>query len=223
MGSSPEPQNRHIRFGPAPPFGTSLAGYAQEGVRSRMCRRCPALTALPEAAAVPRGSGLNRSGGSFAWPGSSDPTAEHVTTPGVAARPSRPTDPRPLLPQRGGAQRHHVTPRTRPALVTWWHGRCVSQSPGCGSPAAVAAASGRGGDPGARSSSTRPRRLSQPSQPGPDRHGAVRGLRLFRVRRVAAAAAAFACRGLRNPRRLPEPLALGSLSPPPGRARMRVR
>ncbi|KAJ8777394.1 hypothetical protein J1605_014777 [Eschrichtius robustus] len=78
------------------------------------------------------------------------------------------------------------------------------------------------GDPGARSSSARPCLLSQPSRSGLDNHGAGRKLRLCCVRCVATAAAC-AFRDLPNPRRRPELLALGSLSPPPERVRMRVR
>lgn len=169
-----------IRLGPAPPFRTSLAA-TRRGVQAGQCparpvRRCRRA----------RDAGLGHLRQYPACPGSSDPAAEHVTTVSVTPQRSRPRSP-PFL-WRGGARRRHVTLWSPPgpghmggaaaASVTVLAAVVEPPSPADGA-----------GEPGARSSSARPCRLSRPSGARPDSHGAGRDLRLWCVRYVAAACA----------------------------------
>lgn len=85
---------------------------------------CP--EALPCAAAGPRRSGLSHRGRCSACPGSFDPHSRARRGPRVASGHRRPS--RAPLFWRGGARRRHVTPRPRPALITWV-ARPLRQSP----------------------------------------------------------------------------------------------
>lgn len=186
----PEPRNESIQSGPAPPSRASLAA-ARRGVRAAACGPRPAR---PGPWTRPRGPGVGDSGrGRAAARGA----------PARQRRPPAPQSPPPPLFAQGGARRRHVTLAAARPRSHGWRGRCVSPRPGCGSRAAVAA-SARGGDPGARSSSGRPRRQSRAQR---DRHGAGRDLCLGRVSCVEIAAA---------------PRPWQPVAAPPGRARMRV-
>lgn len=180
-------------------------------MQARSCPAGPALQALPDAAAGPRGSGLGHEGRPAACPGSSVLTETDATTPlsPAASRRlsregpsvSRDAPPPPGPGHVGGAATASVTVRQSQSwLRESGCRRCRRQRTGRGSRCQVLIV------PPLSPQSVVPG-WARPSWSGagplPGRCE-VRRHRRLRFSRPP------------NPRRRPEPLALGSLSPPPG-------